>query len=267
MGKYVSKYNISVRSFWKDFSETPVKKGEIAIAWLGQAGFVFKDSAGTIVGVDPYLTDSVERNWNGFKRIMAPIVTPEEYAPNVLLATHWHEDHLDIDAVPEILNNGKTVLLSPQTSIDRIESLDVPKSSYRLFKVGDRTEIKGISFEAVYADHGTMVPDPIGIYIIMEGIKIYIVGDTAYVPRVVEQAVNFHPDIIIPPINGENGNLNSLEAAQLARDSRARTVIPCHFWTFAEHRGDPQEFHDQTVKLAPETKVFIFCQGEIICYK
>jgi L-ascorbate 6-phosphate lactonase len=267
MGKYISKYNISIRSFWKDFSETLVKKGEIAIAWLGQAGFVFKNSVGVIVGVDPYLTDSVERNWDGFKRLMAPIVTPEEYAPDVLLATHWHEDHLDIDAVPEILNNGKTVFLSPQTSIDRIEPLNVPKNSYRLFKVGDKTEIKGISFEAVYADHGAMVPDPIGIYIIMEGIKIYIVGDTAYVPRVVEQAVQFHPDILILPINGENGNLNSVEAAQLAEDSKARTVIPCHFWTFAEHRGDPQEFHDQTAKLAPETKAFIFCQGEIICYK
>jgi L-ascorbate 6-phosphate lactonase len=165
------------------------------------------------------------------------------------------------------LNNGKTVLLSPQTSIDRIEALDVPRNSYRLFKTGDKTEIRGISFEAVYADHGTMVPDPIGIYIIMEGIKIYIAGDTAYVPRVVEQAASFHPDILILPINGENGNLNSLEAAQLTRDSKAGTVIPCHFWTFAEHRGDPQEFHDQTVKLAPETTVFIFCQGEIIRYK
>jgi L-ascorbate 6-phosphate lactonase len=267
MGKYISKYNISIRSFWKDFSETPVKGGEIAIGWLGQAGFVFKDSAGTIVGVDPYLTDSVEKNWDGFKRLMAPIVTPEEYAPDIYLATHWHEDHLDIDAVPAILNNGKSVLLSPQTSIDRVQPLDVPKSSYRLFKEGDKTEIKGISLEAVYADHGTMVPDSIGIYMIMEGVKIYIVGDTAYVPRVVEQAASFHPDIIIPPINGENGNLNSIEAARLAGDGGAKTVVPCHFWTFAEHRGDPQEFHDQARKLAPDTNVLIFCQGEIVLYK
>jgi L-ascorbate 6-phosphate lactonase len=266
---HVKLYNISVKNFWNDFLVTPVRKGELLIGWIGQAGFLFKDSADTILGIDPYLTDSVERNWGGLKRLMATIVTPEEYRPDILIASHFHEDHLDIDAMEDILNNGKTLLLSPQSSIDRIRErkLNVPESSYRVFKVGDKIEIKGIKMEAVYSDHGDMVPDPIGIYLIMEGFKIYYPGDTAYVPKVVEQAVNFRPDILIPPINGENGNLNSLEAAQLTRDSRAKTLIPCHFWTFAEHRGDPQECREQTALLAPDTKVLTLCQGEIYTYK
>lgn len=266
---HVKLYNVSVKNFWNDFAKMPVKKGELLIGWIGQAGFLFKDSAGILVGIDPYLTDSVERNWDGHKRLMAAIVTPEEYAPDILLASHFHEDHLDIDALPDILNNGKTLLLSPRSSIDRIKEkkLDVPSSSYRTFKVGDKLTIKGISLEAVYSDHGDMVPDPIGIYIIMEGFKIYFVGDTAYVPKVVEQAASFRPDILIPPINGENGNLNSLEAAQLTRDCQAKTLIPCHYWTFAEHRGDPQECREQTAKLAPDTKVLTLCQGEMYTYQ
>jgi len=258
---------VSIKNFWNDFKENNIKKGELLIGWLGQSGFLFKDSAGVILGIDPYLTDSVERNW-GMKRLMAPIVTPEEFTPDILLASHFHEDHLDIDAMPAILNNGRTLLLSPQSSIDRIKERipDVPESSWRVFKVGDKATIKGINMEAVYADHGNMVPDPIGIYLIIEGFRIYFTGDTAYVPKVVEQAACFKPDIIIPPINGENGNLNSIEAAQLTRDSCAKTLIPCHFWTFAEHRGDPQKCREQAAKLAPETKVLLLCQGEIYTY-
>ena len=266
---HVQLYRVSARTFWNDFSAAPVKEGELLIGWLGQAGFVFKDSAGTILGIDAYLTDSVERNWGSFKRLMAPIVTPEEFAPDILLASHFHEDHLDIDALPAILGNGKTQLLSPQSSLDFIKKKNpaVPLDNFRVFKAGDKTTIRGVELEAVYADHGDMVPDPIGIYIIMGGFKIYFVGDTAYVPKVAKQAADFKPDILIPPINGENGNLNSAEAAQLTRDSRAKTLIPCHYWTFAEHRGDPQECKERAAELAPDTRVLMLCQGEIYTYK
>ena len=31
--------------------------GEIAVIWLGQAGFLFEDAGGVSIAVDPYLTD------------------------------------------------------------------------------------------------------------------------------------------------------------------------------------------------------------------
>lgn len=265
---YKKLYNVSVKNFWNDFNAISIQKGDLLMGWLGQAGFLFKNSEGVVLGIDPCLTDSVERKW-GMKRLMAPIVTPEEYVPDILLASHFHEDHLDIDALPAILNNGKTVLLSPQSSIDRIKEKipDVPESSYRVFRAGDNITIKDIKLEAVYADHGDLVPDPIGMYITMENFKIYFTGDTAYVPKVVAQARDFKPDILIPPINGEYGNLNSLEAVWLTRDSQAKVMVPCHYWTFAEHRGDPQSCREHANKLIPNTEILFLCQGEIYTFK
>ncbi|MDR1107151.1 MAG: MBL fold metallo-hydrolase [Treponema sp.] len=257
---------VPVTSFWTSFRSCTVEPGTIAVGWLGQAGFVFKDSANSILAADPYLTDSVERIW-GFKRLMASVAAPEEFSPDILAVTHFHEDHLDIDAMPAILNNGKTLLLAPSSCIERVKALDVPASSYRVFNKGDTFTRDGLRLEAVYADHGDMVPDPIGVLIEMEGIKIYLTGDTAYVPESMKRAVDYKPDLLIAPVNGANDNMNGAEAARLAKDCGAKAVIPCHFWTFAEHLGNPQEFKDRLAVIAPDARALMMCQGEIITYR
>jgi L-ascorbate 6-phosphate lactonase len=253
-------------AFMKAFADYHAGKGELAIVWLGQAGFLFKDSAGFSLAVDPYLTDSVERIW-GFKRLMAPVASPEEFVPDILAVTHFHEDHLDIDAMPAILNNKKTLLLAPSSCIERIKPLDVPASAYRTFNNGDIFTRDGLRLEAVYADHGDMVPDPIGLLVEMEGIKIYLTGDTAYVPESMKRAIDYKPDLLIAPVNGANGNMNGEEAARLAVDCGVKTVIPCHFWTFAEHLGNPQDFKDCTTVIAPDVQALMMCQGEIIRFR
>ena len=40
-------------------SKTSVEPNSLAIFWIGQAGFVYKTPGGTVVYVDPYLTDYV----------------------------------------------------------------------------------------------------------------------------------------------------------------------------------------------------------------
>jgi L-ascorbate 6-phosphate lactonase len=57
--------------------------------------------------------------------------------------------------------------------------------------------------------------------------------------------------IFILPINGAFGNLNDMQAAMLARDARAKMVIPCHYWMFAEHGGSPAQFMDACKEYAP----------------
>ena len=254
-----------MRAFWNRLMEIPLSEGEIAIEWLGQSGFVFRDSKGTTVAVDAYLTDSVERIW-GMKRLMAPVISPEEFTPDILIATHFHEDHLDIDAMPAILTNGKTTLLTPDSSMERLKEKLLPTEPCRQLDEGDRVVVRGITLEAVYADHGDFVPDPIGVIIEMEGISIYFCGDTALRPEKMRKAIQSKPRILIPPINGANGNMNAKEAAILAHSCEAKAVIPCHFWTFAEHLGDPQAFKEAMGEYAPQAAVLMMCQGEVVKY-
>jgi len=51
--------------------------GELAVCWLGQAGFFLKDHQGNTLVIDPYLTNCGEQI-RGFKRISPVLMEPEE---------------------------------------------------------------------------------------------------------------------------------------------------------------------------------------------
>ncbi|MDR3552912.1 MAG: MBL fold metallo-hydrolase [Clostridia bacterium] len=236
-------------------------KGGIAITWLGQAGFLVKNNSGFLFAIDVYLTDSCERI-AGFKRLNAYSIKPEELHPDLLLASHNHPDHLDEDAVPTIMSGARTKFVGPTSTVEACLKLGVDKSRIHEIAKGQKYIFGDSTVEAVYADHGDLAPDAIGFLIETGGTKIFFTGDTAYRPDKIAEAVAFAPDIIILPINGAYGNLNEEEAAKLANDVHAKVAIPCHFWTFREHGGDPQKFADAMPKFAPECKPLFMRQGE-----
>jgi L-ascorbate 6-phosphate lactonase len=85
-----------------------VRPGDLAVCWLGQAGFLLKDTAGNLLAIDPYLTNCGERI-RGFKRLSPMLLPPEEFMPRYQIITHLHFDHFDYDAIPIIARH------SPQT--------------------------------------------------------------------------------------------------------------------------------------------------------
>ena len=236
---------------------TTVKPGEIAIFWLGQAGFLFKTDTGMQVAVDPYLTDYTERI-AGFKRL-----APQDLDLDILITSHDHPDHFDADAVPLLMANGRARLFGSAQAAGHARKLGLDSSRISEMKVGDEVEAGPITITAVYADHGELSPDALGVLLTISGKKIYLAADTAYHPEVVRTAKRIGPDLIIVPINGAYGNLNETEAARLAGESGARIAVPCHFWTFAIHRGDPQAFADAIKEHAPGCIAKFLYQGEM----
>ena len=99
------------------------------------------------------------------------------------------------------------------------------------------------------------------------GIKVWQVGDTAYRPDQWQNIFAQSVDIVLPPINGAFGNMNGIEAAKLAAAAHAKVVIPCHFWMFAQHHGDPLEFLDACKEFAPEVRPMLMTQGERFIYQ
>lgn len=242
-----------------------LNENEIAIIWLGQAGFLIKESKGTIIAIDVYLTDSCERIV-GFKRLSPGIMRPEQLKIDILLATHNHPDHLDIDAIPAIMANPQTILVGSEMVIKDCEAMGIDKNRMINLKIGEKASIKDVGIKAVYADHGELAPDAVGFLLEINGVRIYFTGDTAYCPEKMSEAIEFKPDIIIPPINGAYGNLNSEEAAKLVKDTGAKVAIPCHFWTFREHGGNPQAFFDAVNVIAPDCITKFLTPGEVyIC--
>ena len=218
-----------------------IENGCLGIYWLAQAGFVFKTPAGKVVYVDPYLSDFVER-LVGFKRMMLCPIEPENVVADLVVCTHEHPDHLDLDALPIVAKNPSTHFAGPVECVKEFEKLGVRADRCHLLDEGKEITVAGIQVRGVFADHGELAPDALGVVLVLDGIKVYHTGDTSYRLEQFKPAIDMHPDILIPCINGAYGNLNSEEAALLTRAVSPRLAIASHFWMFVEHNGNPKSY-------------------------
>ena len=50
--------------------------------------------------------------------------------------------------------------------------------------------------------------------------------------------------MLIAPINGTYGNMNSMDVVKLAEVLNPSVTIPCHYGMFASHGGDLKQFYD-----------------------
>lgn len=241
--------------------ELKIAKGCLGIFWLAQAGFVFKTSSRKIVYVDPYFSDVVERIY-GFKRMMACPIAPEEVVADLIVCTHEHQDHLDTDALPVICKNSCTHFAGPVECVREFEKMGVPPERCHRLEEEKEIIVEGMGVKGVYADHGELAPDALGVVLSCDGIRVYHTGDTAYRPEKFKPAIETQPDILIPCINGRFGNMDAPQAALLTRDVRPQLAIPSHFWMFVEHNGDPALFLEACSQLAPDVKVLIMKPGE-----
>jgi L-ascorbate 6-phosphate lactonase len=232
----------------------------LAIFWLGQAGFALKTPDGKVIYIDPYLTDSVERTV-GFKRLMPSVVSPREVRADAVLISHHHEDHLDVDALPVIARRTAAQFVAPPRSAGVLATLGVPADRVREVRPGAAVDLGFAVVRAVFADHGDLAPDAVGFVVDFGFTRVYATGDTAYRPRQMAEAAGLRPAVLIAVINGAYGNLGPQEAANLACDVGAKVVIPCHFWTFIEHGGDPAAFVKACRETAPQARVALITQG------
>ena len=242
--------------------ETPVGEGELAICWLGQAGFCLKDAAGRMLMVDPYLTNCGQR-MRGFKRLSACLIDPAEVVPQYYIATHIHFDHFDYDAIPVVAHNSpQTLFLGPGSCIKEFEKAGVQEERCCRLDQGSIFNDRAVTIQAIWADHGTMAPDAIGVLLEMGGHRLYFSGDTAFHEDLFQSVARFRPEVAFLSVNGQFGNMNAAEGARAAMLCGAKYTVPCHIWTFIEHQGNLYDFC-RDVKKAKNCIPCCFAQGEI----
>src|SRR3954465_1920613 len=89
----------------------------VSLNWLGQAGFIARGASGS-VAFDPYLSDQCLHE-HGLVRQMAAPTSPTGLSADVVLISHWHPDHLDLDSAAEFVASG-AVIIAPPSCISRI---------------------------------------------------------------------------------------------------------------------------------------------------
>ena len=241
----------------KQVRQINVASNKIITYWLGGSGFIFKFDSGITVCIDPYLSNSVEKLC-GFKRLTLPPLNPCELRFDVLLITHDHPDHLDIDIINDILEvNPNSYVIAPQSCSEKINH----EHRFIAAMPDKPFDICGLTVKTVPADHGELSPDAVGYLMCMNNRTIYFTGDTALNEDILQGVINVQPEIVVPCINGAYGNLSEEQAAILLQKCNAKIAMPSHFWLFAEHGGSPQKFLDYTNTYSPQTKVFLLTPG------
>lgn len=224
----------------QNIKSTYVEKGTVKIFYMGQAGYIIKTDRQKYIALDLYLSDCCNRYF-GFKRLCPYIICAHDIDFDFVLASHSHYDHFDVDSIGAMMGE-KTKFIGAYDTKPECERLGIKKNT-QFVKCGGSVELdEDITLCAVNCDHGTLAPDAVGFLISFNGKKIYYMGDTAYREDFLNAAELKNPNLLLAPINAEFGNMNSCEAAEAAKKLGAKLTVPYHFWTFAEHGGNPAEF-------------------------
>lgn len=231
------------------------------LEFAGQAGFILTAKNGYKVGIDLYLSDCCYRYF-GFKRLMPYIYNAKELDLDLLVATHAHYDHFDPDSIPAVMQNEKTALLCAKDCFEEAKKLCLDQSRITYMAEGEIFANDSIKITAMPCDHGKDTPFAIGLLIEIDGKKIYIAGDTCFRSDNFGNEVLKNCDIMVMPVNGAFGNLNEQEGAKAAGIVKPRICIPCHYWNFAEHGGNPQLFMNAMNENFPEIKYLLMRPGE-----
>jgi L-ascorbate 6-phosphate lactonase len=255
---------------------TSVAPSHISCWWLGGSGFVLKTSSGSVLYIDPYLSNSVKGIFGADRAFPAP-VQPEDVRADAVISTHWHEDHLDPGTIPVVAqNNPEARFIMPPSATSHALSWGVRRDQVVSLQYGEVHEVKDLRIESTPARHvagipGWEVPDAMGVLIHAENLTIYHCGDTEYDVRI-RRLKSRHPDVALLCINGITGNMDAHEAALLAWHLKARLVIPMHHYLWATNTGsaeetlDPTLFRETYARLGGEGRVVIPQIGQQIIF-
>ena len=205
------------------------------VTWIGQSGYILTDGV-TEICIDPYLSNVVDRIAHRGRMVEAPIA-PEDLNSEIVVCTHNHLDHVDIDAIPLMKKDNKT-FLAPTDAQKQLKECGV--ENYIAFDEGDTYSFGDFKLTAVFADHS--VP-AIGVVVEHKGVKLYFSGDTEYNEKL-EKLKEMNIDVMFICINGKLGNMNVDEAVKLTGIIDPKVGVPTHYGMFESNTEDPKKYTD-----------------------
>jgi L-ascorbate metabolism protein UlaG (beta-lactamase superfamily) len=156
---------------------------------------------------------------------------------DIILITHEHFDHCSPEDVKQV-QGQKTIIV---TTADCAKKLS---GNIKIVKPGDKITVEGIDIEAVPAyntnkQFHTKDRGWVGFVFTMKGQRIYIAGDTDYIPEM----KNLKADIALLPVSGTYV-MTAEEAVRAALDIKPKIAIPMHYGSIVGTDSDAKKFAD-----------------------
>ena len=171
---------------------------------------------------------------------------------NLLLITHKHADHYDLEAVRRIYHQSKPKIYTVR---EISESLKKEGIHSLVFEVGNKVKEGPFSIESIPTLHrveGELI-DCFGVLINSKNKSLYHTSDTLYIER---KPTNV--SVVFVPINNRGVCMSIDDAVRFSIEVIPNLVIPVHYDSPKDSHINPQDFIDKVRGDGIDSRVMNF---------
>lgn len=232
-----------------------IRPGQIAMWYTGGAGYIMRTPQSTLY-VDPFCGPSIDENWS---RLLGVPFDPTKVSRcDLILSTHEHLDHCDPAALKPMLASTSAPLAGPATSIATAREMGWPKERLITLGHGQSTSVNDVKVTAIKANDPT-AKGCNGYVVESGGVTIVNMGDSHWFDDIGERLAPWSVDAICVSVAqnpvGQTYYMSEVDAVRIARDVKAKVLIPHHWDLWKWVALDPRRIAAVAPWYAPETQV------------
>lgn len=170
---------------------------------------------------------------------------------DLVISTHAHRDHFDIEAINKISKDETYVLVKSGCDKEKLFSKHILEIEINETKFVDKIEIKAVHAYNIKRFRSPGVPfHPkgfgMGVLLKVEGLKLYYAGDTDFIEPM-DSLKSEKIDIAFLPIGGTY-TMDVNDAVEAVIAIQPRRVIPIHYNHIKGTDADPIAFKEKVQK-------------------
>ena len=172
----------------------------------------------------------------------------DENKADLIVSTHDHRDHFDIEAINTLSKNTTSVIIKSGCDKSELKTTLIKELDINEIYTFDDIEIKGVHAYNTKRFRSPGVPfHPegfgMGILLTVEGVKFYYAGDTDFITPM-EELRDEKIGVAFLPIGGTY-TMDVDEAVEAALTINSRLIIPVHYNFIEGTEANPLEFKDK----------------------